>query len=143
MLGIGAFEQSTPSSAGDRMRPHWERRRLGLRCLTAQLRETEIDDLVRNGLLKEDARSKARRQRILALVVRYWGGGKRGGESGWRVATRPYRRIIVADRKPLASYRAIQGALARGLLRCVTPLSGDPTHTRQPAESQRSPFATL
>ena len=58
MLGIGAFEQSTPSSAGDRMRPHWERRRLGLRCLTAQLRETEIDDLVRNGLLKEDARSQ-------------------------------------------------------------------------------------
>jgi hypothetical protein len=58
MLGIGAFEQSTPSSAGDRMRPHWERRRLGLRCLTAQLRETEIDDLVRNGLLKEHARSQ-------------------------------------------------------------------------------------
>jgi hypothetical protein len=58
MLGIGAFEQSTPSSAGDRTRPHWERRRLGLRCLTAQLRETEIDDLVRNGLLKEDARSQ-------------------------------------------------------------------------------------
>ena len=30
-------------SAADRMRAHRERRRLGLRCLTVQLRETEID----------------------------------------------------------------------------------------------------
>ena len=33
----------TRRSAVDRMRAHRERRRLGLRCLTVQLRETEID----------------------------------------------------------------------------------------------------
>jgi hypothetical protein len=59
MLRIGALEQSAPSSAGERMRPHRERPRLGLRCLTVQLRETETDDLVRNGLLKEDGRNEA------------------------------------------------------------------------------------
>jgi hypothetical protein len=57
MLSIGAFVRSTPASAGDRMASR-ERPRLRLRCLTAQLRETEIDDLVRNSLLKEDTRSQ-------------------------------------------------------------------------------------
>ncbi len=38
------------------MRRHRERRRDGLRCLTIELRDTEITALVRKGLLKEDAR---------------------------------------------------------------------------------------
>jgi hypothetical protein len=45
------------SAAAERMRAHRERRRLGLRCLTIQLRETEIDVLIREGLLKADARN--------------------------------------------------------------------------------------
>jgi hypothetical protein len=39
------------SSAAERMRRHRERRRDGLRCLIIELRETEIDALIRHGLL--------------------------------------------------------------------------------------------
>ena len=42
------------------MRRHRERRREGLRCVTIELRETEIDTLVQKGLLNIDARSDAR-----------------------------------------------------------------------------------
>ena len=46
-----------PLSAAERMRRHRERRRDGLRCLTIELRETEIDALIRKGMLKTDARN--------------------------------------------------------------------------------------
>jgi hypothetical protein len=49
-------EPSKCSPAAERMRRHRERRRDGLRCLTIELRVTEIDALVRNGFLKADAR---------------------------------------------------------------------------------------
>jgi hypothetical protein len=39
------------------MRLHRERRRQGLRCQTVELRETEIDTLIRRGMLKADARN--------------------------------------------------------------------------------------
>jgi hypothetical protein len=45
------------SAAAERMRRHRERRRDGLRCVTIELRETEIDALARNGFLKDDARN--------------------------------------------------------------------------------------
>jgi hypothetical protein len=45
------------SAAAERMRLHRERRRLGLRCLTIELRETEIDALMREGLLKSETRN--------------------------------------------------------------------------------------
>ena len=48
------------SAAAERMRRHRERRRDGLRCLTIELRETEIDALARNGFLKADARNDLR-----------------------------------------------------------------------------------
>ncbi len=44
-------------SAAERMRLHRERRRQGLRCLTIELRETEIDVLVRRGWLKAETRN--------------------------------------------------------------------------------------
>ena len=47
----------TRSTAAERMRRHRERQRDGLRCLTIELRDTEIDVLVRKGMLKADARS--------------------------------------------------------------------------------------
>jgi len=47
---------ATHSPAAERMRLHRERRRKGLRCLTIELRETEIDALTRNGFLKSDER---------------------------------------------------------------------------------------
>jgi hypothetical protein len=51
---------STPSAAALRMRRHRERRRDGLRCVTIELRETEITALIRKGLLKEDVRDDLR-----------------------------------------------------------------------------------
>jgi hypothetical protein len=39
------------------MRRHRERRRDRLRCLTIEIRTTEIDALARNGFLKADARN--------------------------------------------------------------------------------------
>jgi hypothetical protein len=39
------------------MRLHRERRREGLRCLTVELRATEVNALIRKGLLKREARN--------------------------------------------------------------------------------------
>jgi len=46
--------QPTLSLAAQRMRLCRKRRSKGLRCLTIQLRETEIESLVRMGLLKAE-----------------------------------------------------------------------------------------
>jgi hypothetical protein len=46
-----------PSSAALRMRRHRERRRDGLRCMTVELRETEVTALIRRGLLKGETRN--------------------------------------------------------------------------------------
>jgi hypothetical protein len=45
------------SPAAERMRRHRQRRRDGLRCLIVELRETEIDELIRRGLLKSEMRN--------------------------------------------------------------------------------------
>jgi hypothetical protein len=47
------------SAAAERMRRHRQRRRDGLRSLTIELRETEIDALIRAGLLGEQSRNDA------------------------------------------------------------------------------------
>ena len=49
----------TRSAAAERMRAHRQRRRDGLRCLTIELRETEIDALIRKGLLKTETRNNS------------------------------------------------------------------------------------
>ena len=51
-----ADEPSKCSPAAERMRLHRERRRQGLRCLTIELRETEIEALIRRGFLKSETR---------------------------------------------------------------------------------------
>ena len=51
---------ATRSAAAERMRRYRERRRDGLRCLTIELRETEIEALARNVFLKTDARNDLR-----------------------------------------------------------------------------------
>ena len=48
---------AAPSAAAERMRRHGQRRRDGLRCLVIELRETEIDALIRKGLLKPETRN--------------------------------------------------------------------------------------
>jgi len=45
------------SPSTERMRLHRDRRRRGLRCLTIELREAEIDALIRMGLLRAEARN--------------------------------------------------------------------------------------
>jgi hypothetical protein len=52
-----AVEPINRSSAAERMRVHRERKKSGIRCLMIELRETEIDALIRKGFLKADARS--------------------------------------------------------------------------------------
>jgi rRNA-processing protein FCF1 len=54
-----ATKPAIPSAAAERMRRLRERRRDGLRCLTIELRETEIDALVCMGLLKIEMRNDA------------------------------------------------------------------------------------
>ena len=44
--------------AAERMRLHRERRRRGLRCLMIELRETEVDALIRGGLLAQETRNE-------------------------------------------------------------------------------------
>jgi hypothetical protein len=45
------------SPAAERMRNHRERRKAGMRCFTIELRETEIDALIRKGFLTADTRN--------------------------------------------------------------------------------------
>ena len=45
------------SLAAERMRRHRQRRRNGLRCLTIELRATEIETLIRKGLLRGETRN--------------------------------------------------------------------------------------
>ena len=45
------------SLAAERMRRHRQRKRNSMRCLTIELRETEIETLVQRGLLKPEMRN--------------------------------------------------------------------------------------
>jgi hypothetical protein len=49
-------EGAVPSPGAHRMARHRNRRRKGLRCVTIELRETEIDVLIRRGRLAGDSR---------------------------------------------------------------------------------------
>jgi hypothetical protein len=49
-------EPATRTAAAERMRRHRQRRRDGLRCLIIELRETEVDLLIRKGLLPAENR---------------------------------------------------------------------------------------
>lgn len=68
-------ESGAPSPGAVRMRRSRERRRDGLRCLTIELRETEIDSLIREGLLGVDARNDraAVREALYAYLDRTLG----------------------------------------------------------------------
>lgn len=57
MMLPSSAEPAARTAAAERMRRHRQRRRDGLRCLIIELRETEIDDLIRKGLLKSETRN--------------------------------------------------------------------------------------
>src|SRR5258707_534652 len=56
-LTVNPPTEPARSAAAERMRLHRERRRNGMRCLTIELHETEIDGLIRRGLLRADMRN--------------------------------------------------------------------------------------
>ena len=60
-----------------RMRFHRARRSAGLRCLTLEIRDTEIAALIRKGLLRPDSRqdNAAVRNALYSLLDRHLGGG--------------------------------------------------------------------
>lgn len=60
-------DQPMPSLAAERMRRHRQRQRNGLRCLVIELRATEIETLIRKGLL----RSETRNDRIAIINALY------------------------------------------------------------------------
>ena len=53
---LSSAEPATRTAAAERMRRHRQRRRDGLRCFIIELRETEIDALISNGLLAAEKR---------------------------------------------------------------------------------------
>jgi hypothetical protein len=57
VYGAMTTAPATRSPAAERMRRHRERRRDGLRCVMIELRETEIDALIRKELLKPETRN--------------------------------------------------------------------------------------
>ena len=50
-------ERPAPSAAAVRMRRHRLRRRKEMRCLTIELRETEVTTLIERGYLKPETRN--------------------------------------------------------------------------------------
>jgi hypothetical protein len=54
---LPSAEPVSRSPAAERMRRHRERQRNGLRCLVIELRATEIETLIRKGLLKWETRN--------------------------------------------------------------------------------------
>ena len=48
---------ATRSAAAERMRRHRERRQMGLRCITIQVWDREIEMLIRRGLLPAEMRN--------------------------------------------------------------------------------------
>jgi hypothetical protein len=53
---LPSAEPASRSPAAERMRRHRQRRRDGFRCLIIELRETEVDVLIRKGLLPAENR---------------------------------------------------------------------------------------
>ena len=59
--------------AAQRMRLHRDRRRRGLRCLMIQLRETEVDALIRRGLLEQETRTGTPfSRRCMVILTERW-----------------------------------------------------------------------
>jgi hypothetical protein len=57
MTNPATAASATRSPAAERMRAHRQRRRDGLRCVTIEIRNSEIDALIRKQLLKPETRN--------------------------------------------------------------------------------------
>jgi hypothetical protein len=63
-------EPTNRSPAAERMRFHRERKKSGMRCVMIELRETEINALIRKGFLEPDARNN--RSAIVDAIYAYF-----------------------------------------------------------------------
>jgi hypothetical protein len=54
---VVATAPAVRSDAAERMRRHRKRRRDGLRCLMIEIRDSEVEALIRKGALKDAARN--------------------------------------------------------------------------------------
>ena len=76
--GIPSWSPPQParSRGAERMRRSRKRRRDGLRCLTIEIRDTEIDALVRRDLLAPDTRNDRRaiKKALYAFLDQSLGG---------------------------------------------------------------------
>jgi hypothetical protein len=50
------MENLSTNAGAERMRRHRQRRRDGMRCLHLEIRDTEIDELIRRKFLKQEMR---------------------------------------------------------------------------------------
>jgi hypothetical protein len=57
MTGNPTIESDRLTPAAERMRRYRDRRRKKLRCVTIELRETEIEALIRKGILAREMRN--------------------------------------------------------------------------------------
>jgi hypothetical protein len=57
------------SPGAERMRRHRQRRRDGMRCLPLEIRDTEVDELIRRKMLKEETRND--KQAILYALYEF------------------------------------------------------------------------
>jgi len=57
LISVVPTEPAPCSPAAERMRRHRQRRRSGMRCLTIELHETEIDALICRGFLNTEMRN--------------------------------------------------------------------------------------
>jgi hypothetical protein len=63
------METLSTSPGAERMRRHRQRRRDGMRCIQLEIRETEIEELIRRKLLKEETRND--KQAILYALYEF------------------------------------------------------------------------
>jgi hypothetical protein len=78
-------DTTQPSPAAERMRLHRERKKNGMRCLMIELRETEINALIRKGFLKTDTRI-VRNSSLPCSIEQapLWGKAEGGGSTAQR-----------------------------------------------------------
>jgi len=69
-ITVALADPAARSPAAERMRLFRERRRKGLRCVTVELHEDEIDALVRMGLLAPEMRNDA--NSVIAALYAYF-----------------------------------------------------------------------
>jgi hypothetical protein len=69
-MSLLTADPNAPTPAAARMRRVRQRRRNGLRCLTIELREQEIDALVNKGLLEAETRNDA--QSVLKALYAFF-----------------------------------------------------------------------